>query len=718
MSHFIIFIIVSFLITTIQNNDSTEKQKPIPSWDERLTSHFNKSNISNYIYFDKNNSCIKNYNDDEITENSYYLFVIMNSILSEAYNQEVETLGYVGFCLPQHKPNNVETLLINYNYIWSMSKMENSSIVEIEELKKHNNIQHLPLGILLVCFIVFCVIVTLINLINQKKKNYSIEELEEFRKEREDDNENNINNDNDDDFNIINNVDEPPADIATKLIKKNDIAKNKNNKNLKLEVNKELGENFMDEFVRNPEFKKKIFDSFDIIENSKFLLELKKFKTKQISQLGPIEKEIFFMENIKFFSYLFLMFYSCLPILERAPIKNPKNFYNHKNIIIFYLIFNSDYLYDVLFYLQGFYNSYFYLYNSKNINLKYILLEIVYKISPFYLVQSILYFTLTNIHYLMKTNPLSVYFYEKELENCKCRNNSIYAMIANLFYGSGEQYFPYCLFHFWYVYAWGQYFIVCLFLLLCYIKNKSFFYVIFLLILIICFTIRLMVAGIFPVQITFFTLVEGNLNKVYRSPLKILSRAVPSLFGFLCGVIYYENKNKNYSILTKIRNNKLLLFSTIIVSIFIYSMQLLMSFNFISIQNTWFIADILWYFYRAFRQEIFVCGLVSIMIIVFYNNKIIDKTSCLFNNWVFLILKKLIFTMFLTMSIIARIYFYCVLEPIEFNTKNILNFIWIGFLICLGVSLILNLLFSVPFQRVNFAIKTHYLELMLKSENK
>ena len=168
------------------------------------------------------------------------------------------------------------------------------------------------------------------------------------------------------------------------------------------------------------------------------------------------------------------MYYTCLPIIERLPFKQPEKFYDLvKNPLLIFL-FNADLFYNTLFLIQGISISYFYLFNTENFCFSYIIFEIIYKIIPIYFLISVLYFLFINSHIIFK-NPLSKYFYDKEYANCECQQINIFLFIANFTYGTKEKYFPFCLYHFWYIFTWAQYYVIGMLLLLSYVNFKSFF---------------------------------------------------------------------------------------------------------------------------------------------------------------------------------------------------------------------------------------------------
>ena len=96
------YFIIIFSLLNIVNNKM--KNPPIEIWDKTLSEYFSNHNISNYINIEPK-KCINN--------ESYYLFVMQTILKFNDVNDEVETLGYTGFCLKEYNITPVEHSLIN-----------------------------------------------------------------------------------------------------------------------------------------------------------------------------------------------------------------------------------------------------------------------------------------------------------------------------------------------------------------------------------------------------------------------------------------------------------------------------------------------------------------------------------------------------------------------------------------------------------------------------
>jgi hypothetical protein len=227
----------------------------------------------------------------------------------------------------------------------------------------------------------------------------------------------------------------------------------------------------------------------------------------------------------------------------------------------------------------------------------------------------------------------------------------------------------------------------------------------------ICFLLRLVSINIYSPPYTTFDIIRRNLKTYFpRSGLKIFSRAGPFLIGFLFGIYYNQYKKKNkHSIFNIFKKYDILIF--IISIIFLLFNFLVFPFlKFLNGDN--YLVIIFIYLCKVFTHDIFVIGVLGILIYFFLNIDKYNKIFRLFNNSICLFLKKLSLTSYLVMSIIARIYFYSLDEPLTFNFKKISTYILIGLGINLIISLILNVCFIIPFQRVNWIIKSTYINIM------
>ena len=712
------------IISLIKFGEMKMKYPPIEVWDKPLNEYFSNHNISNYINIEPK-KCLNN--------ESYYLFVMQTILKFSESNEEMETLGYTGFCLEEHNITPVEYSLVNYYYLWDTSNMNSSSLIEVEKLSQENeslkskniniNIRLKFFGAIIILYLFFVITVTLFP--KKVDDKYNFKEYERVKKEREEDNnsDNNIDNINNDDndndnYNLLkikNDEDKPPADIivefrsdknyemSEKISNLNRNSVNEENKQEKKPLIKEI--NIYNELFFNKKNKDRLWNSFNIFQNAKILCEFSSLR--KLNKLKPIEIEIFIMEAFKCISYLILMYYTCLPIIERLPFKQPDKFYDLVKHPLSILVFRADLFYNTLFLIQGISISYFYLFNTKNYCISYIIFEIIYKVIPIYVLICVLYFFFVNSNIFLN-NPLSKYFYGKEHVNCECQELNIFLFVANFTYGTKEKFFPFCLYHFWYIFTWVQYYIIGMLLLLCYVNFRSFFYVIYIVIYFICFLLRLISVNVYSPPFSIFELIQRNLKTYFqRSGLKIFTRAGPFLLGFLFGIYYHENKNSKKSLLISLReNNGALLF----ISVICFSFNFIFHYCIKYISKDNYLAIIVTYLYKVFAHDIFILGVLGILVYFFINIEKSANIFRIFNNPLFLFLKKLSLTSYLVMSIIARIFFYSLEKPYKISLKRITKHIFAGLAINLFISFILNILFVLPFQRINSIIKSTYIK--------
>ena len=698
------------------------KNPPIAIWDKTLSDYFTTHNESNYINIEPK-ICFNN--------QSLYFFIIQTIIKIEGIKDDLETLGYTGFCLPEYNSTSVEQALLNYYYLWDTGYMNSSTLIEIQNLNECPNVKNKYqikckfIGAILILYLIFVIISTIFR--KKIVDKYNIKELERMKKERESDDEDsnndsdNINNENYNNsynlFKINNDEDKPPAEIVANSYNERNsnydakLINEKNNEKEKELINekdenpliKEV--NIYNELFNNKTKRDKLWNSFNIIDNFIIICEFSSIKLYR--QLNQIEKEIFIMETFKCISYLIIMLYSSIPVIERLPFKHPEKFFNLVKHPLLSLIINGNYFYNTIFLIEGISISYFYLINKKNICLPYILLEIFYKILPLYFLVIILYFIFINSHIFLNT-PLSKYFFEKDRQNCECQEINILLFIANFTYGMKDKFFPFCLYHFWFVFNWVQNYILGMFLLLCYVNFRSFFFVIFIIIYFISFLLRIISLNIYQPPVSIYNVLKRNLKPYYqRQGVKLFTRGGPFLIGFIVGIIYFQNKNK-LSKYKKYKGKVLFLSFMFFCALFVIqhciNLELIKSFDNLTIV-------ILLYFFKVFKYDIFVFCILGFLFYLVINADNIGKIFIiLFNNRLFLIVKKLAFTSYLVFSIVARIFFYSFEKEFDIKWKRIAEYMALGIPLTLFISFILNVLFVLPLERANLIIKSTYIK--------
>ena len=142
----------------------------------------------------------------------------------------------------------------------------------------------------------------------------------------------------------------------------------------------------------------RIYNCFSLKLNLQSLFIIKKIKKEDLKEE---EREIKIINSIISFSFILVSYYTILPIIERVPIKNPKNFYEKTESIITQFIFNGDLIYDIIFTLNGFIVSYIYIRKQNEMNIKYVLLQIFYRIFPIYFLLISVYLIYSQIFLLL-----------------------------------------------------------------------------------------------------------------------------------------------------------------------------------------------------------------------------------------------------------------------------------------------------------------------------
>ena len=116
------------------------------------------------------------------------------------------------------------------------------------------------------------------------------------------------------------------------------------------------------------------------------------------------------------------------------------------------------------------------------------------------------------------------------------------------------------------------------------------------------------------------------------------------------------------------------------------------------------------YIFKILKYDFFVLGVLGFLLYFFINADKAGKIFRIFNNHVFLYMKKLSLTSYLIFSIMARIFFYSFEKVFNIKWKRIVEYIFLGIPIALVIGFFLNVLFVLPLQRVNLIIKSTYIK--------
>jgi peptidoglycan/LPS O-acetylase OafA/YrhL len=164
-----------------------------------------------------------------------------------------------------------------------------------------------------------------------------------------------------------------------------------------------------------------------------------------------------------------------------------------------------------------------------------------------------------------------------------------------------------------------------------------------------------------PVSV--FDVLNRNLKPYYeRQGIKIFTRGGPFLIGFLFGIYYFQNKKK---ILNNKKYNNMLIFLSITFFFTVFVFQHCVNLNLLN--RDYIFIVLIQYIFKILKYDFFVLGVLGFLLYFFINADKAGKIFRIFNNHVFLYMKKLSLTSYLIFSIMARI-FFCSFEKV-FNIK-------------------------------------------------
>ena len=707
MNYFNILILIFSLITV----NIKAEISPIPIWHKYLEEFFKdyypfpSSNYSfendiqslklNFNKFEKENQCKKK-------DFSYYLFLIQTKLNYSKNSDEVDYRSYLGICLPNYNATELDLLLMTYFYLWEEKNLTSSFIIDYSNpLNENNEIRFRAyfFGFILIFYLFFNIYVSFFPSTEIFKSNI---ELEKDKKKTEEDIE----------FLL---KDEPQSQTSLDSIDLiqslnfNDLyVKGDKNKNYNLSAKDKI-EEFLS--IYDAKTMNRIYNCFSLKLNLQSLFIIKKIKKEDLKEE---EREIKIINSIISFSFILVSYYTILPIIERVPIKNPKNFYEKTESIITQFIFNGDLIYDIIFTLNGFIVSYIYIRKQNEMNIKYVLLQIFYRIFPIYFLLISVYLIYSQIFLLFKHTPLTKYFYNEEIYSCDCQMVNIFLLIANFTYGLYERYFPFCIYHIWAILVNEQYFIAGIFLIYSYSRFKALFVVIFTLFAFNFFILHIFSIGSNSPMLTYIDLINRNLRLVYgKFGLKIFTRAGPFLIGFITGILYSNSKKlskKTYASIIYKMQNELIYLNLIVFSIiflFIFHINYLELHEYISFSKSYWIV----WLYNLGKHDFFSISFIGITISLLSNkNTVIQKiTNFIFLNNLFTFLQKISLCYYILLSVVARGFFYKFTEPISVSNFSLIYYFIILSIINLFISIVFVLFFYSPFAGINEIIKGIYL---------
>ena len=674
---------------------------PIPIWHEYLKHFFEDYNpfpTIDYSFLDDDKNLQLNFNKFEDEKNckkegfSYYLFLIQTILI---YKEEVDYRSYLGICLPNYNASELDLVLMTYFYLWENKNLTHSFIIDYETpLIENTGIRFRAI------FFVFILIIYLflniyVSIFPSTEIFKSNIEIEKEKKKTEEDIQYLL-QENFEGNNKLGNL-----DLIQTYNYNNIYGKKENKKQFGLSAKDKIDEFFS---IYDAKIISEIYNCFSLKLNLKSLL------SNKIEKMNEEEREIKILNGMVSFSFIIVSYYTCLPILERVPIKNPKNFYKISESIFTQLFFNGDFIYDIIFTLNGFITSSVYIRKKKEMNIKNVLLYIFYSIFPIYFLIISVYLIYSQIFPLFNHGPLPKYFYNEEIYSCDCQMVNIVLLIVNFTYGLYEKYFPFCIYHIWTILANQQYFIAGIFLMFSYAKFKALFVVIFTLLTFNIFILHIFSILGYTKPLTYIDLINRNLRSFYgQYGLKIFTRAGPFLIGFICGFLYYhskrQSKKKLYTIVSNMQNKYLY------ANLIFFFILFFLIFNAIYFEINDYVSFIDYYWpgwlFNLFKHDFFSISILGITIscLSVKNNSIKQFVDFIFLNKFSLFLSKISPCYYILLAIVARGYFYRFSEPISVSNLSLIYYLIIISFINIISSIIFYLLFQRPFVGINEIIK-------------
>ena len=664
-----IILFIQLAITLIIISLQKQQFPPIKIWEIPLENFFKNFSLNfssselglQYNKLEDHRNCIK----QNLT---YYLFLIQTQLQLSSYLESIEYRSYLGICLPFFENlNEVHLIQITKYYLWDLNNLTNSIIMDYDTPILNNNNKKNNKGFYTILFYLLSLLI-----FNIYVSFFPIDEKFESKNEME---------------NIKKNLEQ---NLQDNLIL---------NENINFDTEEK-------ENIDNMNFYKKlkidIYNSFNLKNNILMLFKLD--KTIYENDFN-YEKNI--LNSIQNFSYIFVSFYTTLPIIEKIPILNPYDFYNLTTKFFFQILFNGDYFYNIIFTLTGFKISYFYI-RKKNIEIKSIIFYIFFQIFSIYFLIIIIYLIYSDIITKIFNLPLTNYYYNEESYSCNCQRINIFLFIANFTYGLYEKFFPFCVYHFWAIFTDFQYYIIGLFLVFTYLKFYSLFIVIFILIVFNCLIMHIYSLGAYSIPLNHFQLINRNLKFFYgRFGFKIFTRAGPFLIGFIFGVLYFIYKGKKEYLIYKIQENKKLTFLNFFLFFGLFLFQFNLSYinmhGLINFNNNFTLAWI----YNLFKHDLFTISIIGMIISILSNN--FKRLTKFFSSKLGLLLQRISLSFYVNLSLLVRLFFYQRSQPLNITGFNlILYYIFFAF-INIIISILFTALFSIPCSKISKIIEDIYL---------
>lgn len=583
----------------------------------------------------------------------YYIFVIVSKVESKYYEY------YFGTCLNFNE--SIVTKYVDEDYLMENSgnKIINSQITGIKEINQMKNITPASITIIVIiaAYIFFCFFTW------YKPSRSSILENNEYELK------------------------------ANKSISNESSQFSNESQDIQLLNNSEG----LEKELKRKHFFDELYNSFNPIRN---------FSDVFVTTSSIRNKEIRILMGLRSVSYFITMMYTCAPVLFKLPISNPNWLYDKVKLLFLQFIFNGDMCFDIIFAIDGFVIVYTFINSRKPLTFERILLEIFIKILESYAFMLVLFFIFWKV--LPKSGPLGTYFFESERESCQCQAVYIFFLITNFTFGLYETYYPYCVYHYWFVHLSIQYFVVVLALIYIYKYNKAFFHLVFFLVTLNIFFVQLWNTSISPINQNFYDVLRKNpANIQMQTQKKFITRMGAILIGLIISILYNEKEN---NFIIKIQKSKLKSMVMFVLGLIIFTFWFLI--HYLTINEYVVFSGVFNFFYKLFKREVLVVALFMMVIPLFTSHWFFISLSKGFDNCAFYLFNRVSIGIYLIGSIIARLTFYNYddQKPESSKISNYFlfwSFFWIIILSC-AFSILMTSLFQSPFIKIGIILKKKY----------
>lgn len=686
--------------TSIDMDKEKQSQEEIYKiWNKALQIFINKTTASDSSL----EAASKTFNKFQSWENctdenmTYYLFLIQTKI---NVTQEIELKTYLGLCLPTHEVTPLELFNLTYTSLWDHASLVHSVITDIEEpfnQEKGYPYRALFISLLLFGYLMFCLYAA------KFPKNMTFKtnsEMEKIQERIEIDKRNRLLDDNDEMENNQENENNKKFDFTEKLTynslyTNNSSISKTNSLNNKPSIQKDGNEERKEKQL----FYNQIYNSFNLAQNIKLLFS-------NFSSSNPDnDLDLHLAISLRSISYIWVALYTVIPVVFKIPIINPENIISNSNTFLGQLVYNSHFIYNMAFGMNGFIVAYIYYKKKKNFNLNYVFWEIVFKIAEVYFVIVSIFLIFWQIFILFNDGPISRYLYGYECDSCSNQMMNIFLLIANYTYGLYEKFFPFCVYHSWMVFTELHYFICGILLVWLFTKFKSLFYILFMLLIFNILILHIMTLSISQVSLTYLDMIYRNIKPFYgKFGLKFITRAGPYLFGFFFSLSLLDrDANKDNNWISYIQKHSIL-FLGLGLGVFwsIYYMQFFFSNGIIPK------TEVVNWFYCLFKHDLFTIGFLVVTIALMSNHKVCIKIKHFFNIKLFHFLEKTSLTSYLLISVIARGFLYRHNTATSMTNLNLIFTFIILWILTTIFSVLFTALFQVPAMRIGIIVKSRY----------